>query len=542
MSEGYKIYTTIDMSLQRKAETALQKQLENLERRSDLQGKQTYATFDQVYRAWKKRVQSGLEEPSPKPEYLQGAAVVLDNSSGAIRALVGGRDVQHSEFNRVTQAKKPPGSAFKPIVYAAAFEKGLHPWSMVQDDVMDNRKVMIGGTSGILGEWAREEANTPFEGSITAREALVKSKNAATVRLGMQIGPDLKTSLDAVSALSKAAGIQSQPRAYPATFLGSTEASLMDMALAYSTFPGGGSRPKKTYLIDRVEDSSGRVIFKEANSREPVMRPATAFQITDALSSALNEGTGARAFSSYGLKRLPLAGKTGTSYDFTDVWFLGYSSELTCGVWAGFDKSRTPIYHGAFGNEIALPIWTEIMNASFDKYPPKPFARPNDLQCCQICSKSGYNLLPSCIDRKPDGTEISTATEVWLHASQIPSANETCDVHGPKRAKRRGRDEDNDTKVEVAIDLSSIASISLKSPTVLGEDPYFSTRSEQSAKALKAFKESGRAAPLDNKIPDGKGPAPETQDVPAVQVVRPGESLPEAPLEPKIPSLPRLEF
>jgi penicillin-binding protein 1A len=215
---------------------------------------------------------------------------------------------------------------------------------------MDNRKVMIGGTSGILGEWAREEANTPFEGTVTAKDALVKSKNSATVRLGMQIGTDLKTSLDAVIALSATAGIQSQPRSYPATFLGSTEVSLMDLALAYTTFPGGGSRPKKTFLIERIKDSSGRAIYKETTSRVPVLKPGTAYQITDALSTALSEGTGSKAFSTYGLKRLPLAGKTGTAYDFTDVWFMGYSSELTCGVWAGFDKSRVPIYFGAFGN------------------------------------------------------------------------------------------------------------------------------------------------------------------------------------------------
>ena len=542
VSEGYRIYTTIDMNLQRKAEAALQKQLEDLERRPDFQGKQTYATFDPLHRAWKKRVQTGVEEAPPKPEYLQGAAVVLDNATGAIRAIVGGRDVQHSEFNRVTQAKKPPGSAFKPIVYAAAFEKGLHPWSIIQDTVMDNRKVMIGGTNGILGEWAREEANTPFEGMITAQNALVKSKNSATVRLGMQIGTDLKSSLDAVINMSKAAGIQTPPRAYPATFLGSSEVSLMELALAYTSFPGGGAHPKKTYIIERVEDNSGRTVFKESSTRERAMKPGTAYQITDALSAALNEGTGARAFSSFGLKRLPLAGKTGTAYDFTDVWFMGYSSELTCGVWAGFDKSRVPIYFGAFGSDIALPIWTEIMNAGFEKYPPKPFARPDELHRCQICSKSGYSLLPTCVELGADGNEVSTSKEVWLMASQMPLPDETCDVHGPKRPKKRSGDEDSQLKVEIAIDLTKVPSITLKSPTVLGDDPFQSNRSEQAARALKAFKESGRSAPLDSRIPEAAGNAAGQAEVPKVQAVRPGESTSTTPIQSSSPALPRLEF
>ncbi len=541
-SEGYRIYTTIDLGLQRKAEAALQKQLEAMERRAEFKDKQTYETFDPLYRAWKRRVAAGAEEPPPKPEYLQGAVVVLDNTTGAIRAIVGGRDVQHSEFNRVTQAKKPPGSSFKPLVYAAAFESGLHPWSMVQDSVMDNRKVMIGGTSGILGEWAREESNTPFEGMVTAQNALVKSKNAATVRLGMLIGSDLKASIDAVAATSKAAGIQSQPRAYPATFLGSTEMSLQEMTLSYTSFSGDGSRPGKSFLIDRIEDNAGRSIFKETTSREKALRPSTAFQITECLSAALSDGTGGRAFTNYGLKRLPLAGKTGTAYDFTDVWFLGYSSELTCGVWAGFDKARTPIYYGAFGSEIALPVWAEVMNASFEKYPPKPFVRPSDLHKCRICAKSGYSLLPACVETGADGVQTSTQREVWLSAKQMPLPEETCDVHGPKRPKRHSGEDGAQPKVEVAVDLSTVTAIALKSPTVVGEDPFYSARSEQAARALKQFKASGNAAPLDNKIPDNKDPAQQQAEVPKVQAVRPSDTMPVPPAQKVEKILPKLEF
>lgn len=540
-SEGFRIHTTIDLSLQRKAEAALQTQLETIERRPEFKDKQTLASFDPVYRAWRKRVTAGAEEPPPKPEYLQGAAVVLENATGAIRAVVGGRDVQHSEFNRVTQSKKPPGSAFKPIVYASAFESGLHPWSIVQDTLMDNRKVMIGGTGGILGEWAREESNTPFEGMVTAQNALAKSKNAATVRLAMKIGNDLKSSLEAVAATAKATGIQSPTRAFPATFLGSSEMSLLELALAYTCFPNAGARPVKTFLIDRIEDNTGRTIFKETPGREQALKPATAFQVTECLSTALSEGTGSRAFNNYGLKRLPLAGKTGTAYDFTDVWFLGYSSELTCGVWTGFDKPRTPIFFGAFGSDIALPVWTEIMNASFEKYPPKPFRRPDDLHKYKICSKSGYSLLPACVETGSDGAQNSTAIEVWLSANQMPLPEETCDVHGPKHPKRHSG-EDGAQPVELAVDLSSVKPIALKSPTVLGEDPFLSNRSEEAARAIKNFKENGGAAPLDNKIPEGQTTATQQAEVPKVQAVRPGDKPRDAAADKKRPVLPALEF
>jgi membrane peptidoglycan carboxypeptidase len=542
VSEGYRIYTTIDLNLQRKAEAALQKQMDLVERRPDFQGKPTLAGFDPVYRAWKKRAAAGAEEPAPKPEYLQGAVVAMDNATGAIRVLVGGRDVQHSEFNRVSQSKKPSGSAFKPIVYAAGFERGLHPQTVVQDTVMDNRKVMVGGTSGILGEWAREQSDTPYEGLIPCRNALIRSKNAATVRFGMLIADDLKASLDALASTAKAAGIQSPVRAFPASFLGSSEVSLLELALAYTTFPGGGSRPSKPYIIERIEDSSGRLIFQESTSREAVLKPGVAFQIHECLTEAITQGTGSKAFTAYGLKNLPFAGKTGTAYDFTDVWFMGYSSELTCGVWAGFDKPRTQIYRGAFSSDLALPVWTEVMTASIAKYPPHQFKRPEDLHRCQICAKSGYAPIASCQEKGPEDTVVPTAMEAWLTIAQRPLPDETCDVHGPKRARRRRSEDGAQPRVELAMDLSTVPSVALKAPTVIGEDPFNALRSEQAALEIKNFRESGKAAPLDNRAPTGKPAASEGAEPPRVQAVRPGETTPSTRPVPAQPALPKLEF
>jgi penicillin-binding protein 1A len=428
------------------------------------------------------------------------------------------------------------------LVYAAGFERGLHPYTVVQDTVMDNRKVMIGGTSGILGEWAREQTDTPYEGLIPCRNALIRSKNSATVRFGMLIADELKASLEAVSSTAKAAGIQSAVRPFPSSFLGSSELSLLELALAYTTFPGGGSRPAKPYLIERIEDSSGRLIYQESPSREAVLKPGVAFQVHECLSEAIAHGTGAKAFTSYGLKSLPFGGKTGTAYDFTDAWFLGYSSELTCGVWSGFDKPRTQIYRGAFGSDLALPVWTEVMNASLAKYPPRALEKPADLHRCQICSKSGYAPIQGCLEKGAEDTPVSTAVETWLTIAQRPLPDETCDVHGPKRARRRRSEDGAQPRVEIAMDLSTVSSVALKSPTVLGEDPFNALRSEQAALEIKKFRESGKAAPLDNNAVTGKPASADGPEPPRVQAVRPGERTPSSAPLPAQPALPKLEF
>jgi penicillin-binding protein 1A len=182
MSEGLRIYTTIDSAMQKKIETTLRAQLTGIEQRPGWEH-QTYAQYDQIYRA-ANRQPLNAQGKRLEPEYLQGTAVMLENSTGAILAIVGGREFQHSELNRATQVQLPPGTAFKPLVYAAAFEKGYFPGTVLQDTVLDNTKVMIGGTTGILGEWGPERADNRFEGAISARTALVKSKNGATARLG----------------------------------------------------------------------------------------------------------------------------------------------------------------------------------------------------------------------------------------------------------------------------------------------------------------------------------------------------------------------
>src|SRR5256885_5351685 len=230
INEGYRIHTTIDVDLQKVGEDSLRTNLEQIEQRPDY----NHPTYAQYAASFRKAKSNGTMSNQPAPENLHGAVIGLDNATGDILVLVGGRDFEHNQYNRALQARRPAGTAMLPFVYAAAFEKGMYPGSLVEDSPLDNRAVMIGGTTGILGEWGPESAENRYEGTMTARQALAKSKNGATVRVGMD------ASVEAVLKLCSAAGIHSPLRPYPATFLGSSEVTPAELALGYTIFPNGG--------------------------------------------------------------------------------------------------------------------------------------------------------------------------------------------------------------------------------------------------------------------------------------------------------------
>src|SRR5256885_90207 len=202
MNEGFRIRTTIDVDLQKAAEDSLRAHLEQVEQRPEYD----HQTYEEYAASFRKAKANGKMSDQPAPEYLQGAVMGLDNATGDILVLVGGRDFEHNQYNRALQARRPAGTPMSPFVYAAAFEKGMYPGSLVEDSPLDNRAVMIGGTTGILGEWGPESTDKRYEGAMTARQALAKSKDGATVRVGMNAG------VDAVLQLSSAAGIRSQLR------------------------------------------------------------------------------------------------------------------------------------------------------------------------------------------------------------------------------------------------------------------------------------------------------------------------------------------
>ena len=515
MNEGFRIHTTIDADLQKVAEESLRKSLDRAEQHPDY-NHQTYAEYAANYRKAKSSGAANI----PAPEYLQGAVIGINNETGDILVLVGGRDFEHNQYDRALQAKRPVGTAMLPFVYAAAFENGMFPGSIVEDSPLDNRAVMIGGTTGILGEWGPEDTNNRYEGTITAREALSKSKDGATIRIGMNAG------VDRVLQLCGKAGIHSALRPYPATFLGSSEMTLSELALAYTIFPNGGWHPDSLHILQRIEEKDGTVVWEAAKERkqETTIKPEIAYEAHSCLVDALNSGTGKSAHTQFGLKKFPAAGKTGTAYDFTDALFAGYDSNFTCSVWAGFDKPQK-IYRGAFGREIALPVWVDIMNAAAEHYPPQEIKEPPGLKQMEICSRSGLLATDKCYDTvKTAAGEVQRRTTYMEIATPAQAPTEPCNVHGEPRARlvrELPAESDSDLpRAQLAVDLSEVKPVIVKGSTLLAnKDPYNSVRPRPQPEAPEKT--------MDETIETAAKPSP----TPETQQIEIRKAIPVGPLD-----------
>ncbi|TLD71634.1 hypothetical protein FEM03_05695 [Phragmitibacter flavus] len=393
---GFNIHTTIDAKLQKVAEASVRKHLAEVEKR-DAYPHQTYEKYRalvQLYDEKRKAGKNTISPPLPKPEYLQASVLAIDNENGGILAMVGGRDFADSEYNRALQSSRPPGTAFTPFVFATAFQSSdYYPPLQIEDRPIDNRRVMIGGLQGILGEWGTETMErTVFKGTVTARDALAQGRNSATAELGERIGRG------PVIELAKKVGFQSTIKDYPSSFLGASEVRLDELCLAYSTFANSGKRPQQVTLIKRITDYEGKIIYEVKEDTQTTVEAIdeiAAFQTHSCLTDALATGTGSVAYSEYGLEKFPAAGKTGTHYEFKDLWFMGYTSAITCGVWSGFDQQKT-IYEGAFSNRITLPIWVDIMNASRKDYKPEEITPPKNAELIEVCRTSGQRATDGC--------------------------------------------------------------------------------------------------------------------------------------------------
>jgi penicillin-binding protein 1A len=525
-SEGLRIHTTIDAALQKTAETALRTQMNSIEARPDYEH-QPYAEYARIFEAAKKQPVDAEGRPLA-PEYLQGAAIMLDNATGGILVMVGGRDFQHSQLNRTRQVQVPPGTAFKPLVYAAAFEHGMFPGTAVDDTVIDNTKVMIGGTTGILGEWGPERADNRFEGTISARAALVKSKNAATVRLGMATG------ITNVLDLAESAGIEDELSAYPRTYLGASEVTPIDLALAYTMFPKAGARPSKPFIIQRIEDRMGNVIFEEKPEMVRVIKETTAYEVHSCLEQVLEpEGTAERATAELGLKAGLFAGKTGTAYNFTDVWFVGYSSQVTCGIWLGFDqrrgKPRDTIYRGAFSKDLALPVWAEVMKATMKDYRPEEVRVPRGIIRCEICRNSGGLATEKCMENG-----VRTTYQEICAEEQVP--RDPCPVHsGIVPAKVAGGAAPDGILRARVVEAQTQKPVEMKQPTVIGADPFGSNLILERMNQLAGVGNAQAPLITTSEVPTASGQVPRP-DVPAPKPIvappPPNSDVKLAPPEP----------
>ena len=520
MNGGFRIYTTLDQDMQRTAEAAMRETLARIEQRPGYKHV-TFEAFREIARPIEEEINQGnMSIRVPEPKYLQGAVMALENSTGGILAMVGGRDFKHSEFNRATMARRPAGTAFTPFVFAAAYEKGIFPGDLVEDACMDNRYVGVGGDAGILGEWGVERADNDYEGPIPTRAALALGKNAATVRLG------LRTGLDEVIRVARAAGITSPLQNYNNTFLGSSVATLSELTLAYTVFPNGGFRPKETYIIEKITDAAGETIFSKAPEKVHAISPEAAWQVHAGLVEALRLGTGSVAFSEYGLRDMPAGGKTGTAYNFTDTYFFGYNSSVTCGVWVGFDRP-TSIYRGAFGKDLALPIWTKVMNQAAERFPAVTIPRPDTLKPVEICRASGLLATPKCVVQTiRNGETVEQPCTYTEFATEEQTPNIRCDVHGGGiRNYARVYEQEEWPRPTAVVDLSTVRPVAVMSPPLLGlNDVYNSVRPTtvrleevEVKRALPVTREDGDSSPQ----PDGEdapAAAPADQPVAAAQV------------------------
>ena len=394
---GLQIYTTIDKELQVAAEDSLEKRSAAVEK---LKGypRPSKAQFDSKW--------DHVSEIASTP-YLQGAVMVIDNRNGGTLAVVGGRDYHQSKFNRAVQGERQIGSTIKPFVYSAAMARGVLPGTLIDD-------------SPIPGDWSPGNSDGKFLGLQPMGLGLIQSRNTMAVRVGDMAG------LDKVMQLMRDAGIGEHAEKTRQVFIGNAGASLKQLTSAFTIFPNGGLR-HRPFLIDRIEDRHGNVVYATPVLDAEVLSPGVAHMADRLLSHVLNEGTAAAARTEYGWK-LPGGGKTGTTNDYKDAWFVGYSQAVTCGVWMGCDKPET-IMDAAYGAKLSLPVWVDVMKKAqalsyvADPPPPMPLTR------IKLCRNSSLLATDAC-------EAASAVYEDDLPYELVPQA--FCPVHGVGGPSYRG--------------------------------------------------------------------------------------------------------
>ena len=333
---GLKIFTTLDGRMQRAAAESIEAQLQSVEERA---GYPHPTKKDTPY-----------VDPQDRggTPYLQAAAMAIDSTSGDIRVLVGGRDFASSKYNRAFFAERQVGSAVKPFVYAMAFASGLDPDAAVSDS-----PIQRGELPAAFANYSPANSDETYRGNLPARDGLILSRNTMSVRVGMAAG------LDRVRECIMAAGISDDVPRSPVMFLGSFSGTLRSLVTSYAALANEGITPS-SHILDHVEDAQGRVLYRYRGSSQRILPAGAARTTASVLREAMTRGTGAVA-KAFGYKG-KAAGKTGTTNDYRDAWFIGFDARTTCGVWVGFDQPKQIVERG-YGATLALPIWVKIMNA-----------------------------------------------------------------------------------------------------------------------------------------------------------------------------------
>jgi penicillin-binding protein 1A len=367
--DGYTVYTTLDARLQRAAEVNLERWLREIETAYGL--KLTRARCEAA----------AAQGNKIAPEYLQGALAAIDPRNGHVLAMIGGRDFRETQFNRAVQAPRQPGSAFKPFVYLAAIENGYNP-----SDIILDTPLVVELPNGDV--YKPRNYDQKFHGAVSLREALSRSINIPSIKLIQALGPP------SVIAVAKRMGIKTRLQNVLSLALGASEVTLLDLTSAYGVLAAEGMRAEPMTIL-RIEDRNGNTVEEYREFHEEALAPDVSYMITDMLTSVIDEVQGTAAnVRRYGLD-IPVAGKTGTTDEYTDAWFIGYTPEIVIGVWTGFDE-RKSIGNGMTGARVALPIWIETMKAAYPGNRGPDFNRPPNIIEELVCQESGLLSTPYC--------------------------------------------------------------------------------------------------------------------------------------------------
>lgn len=397
---GGAIHTTLDWTVQQVVDSVVDTLLPQLEEQFRIHPTRTEWLED-----------SALQAQYPEPPYLQTAVMVMIPQTGEVLAVLGGRNFGESQFNRAVQMKRQPGSAFKPFVFLAALDNGYQPADSIDDEPIalkpDPRE----------RPWVPENYDGRYLGRITLRQALALSRNLATIRLGLAVGPAT------VAQYARIAGIQSPIPPYPSSLIGAADVTLWELMRAYATLANYGVRVRP-FFIRRIVSRDGRVLEEEEPLAIPVLDSSVVYLLLSMMESVINEGTGISARLRYRF-HWPAAGKTGTTDAYRDAWFLGFTRRYLTGVWVGFDSLRS-IARGATGASLALPLWVSIMKVLHGDTLPDSlsgplaaqdaFPVPSGVVRLPICQVTGLLPTPFCPVRE----------EVFLRSL---APQDTCPIH-----------------------------------------------------------------------------------------------------------------
>ena len=469
-SRGIKIYTTIDRRMQEAAEQALRSQLEKMEAREDY----THVRFNETN-----------DPRCAQHRYVDGAVFAVDNNTGGVLAYVGGRSFDRDNFDIIESGRRSVGTAMLPFLYMCAFDNGYSPCSRLLDDALDNRLAGIGGTEGILGEWGMEVEKGRYLDSITLRQSLEWSKIAASARLGIALGSHPTKGARCFQDTLTAVGITPPPRNpnstelkpqyYPRVYLGTEPVSLKEVTMAYTVFPNGGKRPIAPYVVSKITDSNGKILWENPLSVTHRMvrstSPCTSYRLHSIMRESMEKGSAQRVRP---LLPETFAGavKTGTNYDFSDNSLFGYTSGFTCGIWMGYLNDHQPIYPQAFGSDTCAPIFAAVLAASAGSHEDSPIPVPPDTEEVEICLSSGQIATNFCFETVMKDGKPGYVRPTYLE--YIPKGDVQlgqCLVHGDGSPSLMDFMESHPEHMNSSRVLP-VVPVLPRSSALIGEDPY----------------------------------------------------------------------